>query len=290
MLLSIFTTITDPTIRGDAVYEAFNCYGELADEVVIVDTGRKSKWTKPTVAGFDLFESKDKVIDGNWPEEFSWEVIGENFQRGYEACTGDWVIHADLDFIFHERDYRAIRMACENNPDAPALSFWKFQMYQPDRYNLKSRLIIAVNKGKYGDRIRFDSGGDLAQPSLDEKYIEPSDVPESGIPFYNYDFLTKTRDQVTDDVGRMDRAYERHFGKWLYSKDGTEESAYKGWLEMVIGRSNKPSKKLKLSDHPKVMQNTIKNLRQNQCGYSIFGNVKPCDYFVNNDKIELYDV
>lgn len=292
MKLSIFTTATNPSSRGDLEQPAMKCYTELADEIVYVDGSGdlpNDNITKhnETTHGYrtDL-----KELHYKWPKEFSWEFIGQQFQRGYEACTGDWVIHADLDFIFHERDYRAIRMACENNPDAPALSFWKFQMYQPDRYNLKSRLIIAVNKGKYGDRIRFDSGGDLAQPSLDEKYIEPSDVPESGIPFYNYDFLTKTRDQVTDDVGRMDRAYERHFGKWLYSKDGTEESAYKGWLEMVIGRSNKPSKKLKLSDHPKVMQNTIKNLRQNQCGYSIFGNVKPCDYFVNNDKIELYDV
>jgi len=261
MKLSIFTTVTNPLDRGDAFNEAMACYPQLADEVVYVD-GTLSE---------NLISLKTKVVGSKWPQEFSWEFIGQQFQRGYEACTGDWVIHADLDFIFHERDYRAIRMACENNPDAPALSFWKFQFILPDRYNLKSRLVVAVNKKKYGDRIRFDSGGDLCQPSLDGEYIKPSDVPEAGIPIYNYDFLTKTREQVTDDVGRMDRAYERHFGKWLYSKDGTEESAYKGWLEMVIGRSNRPSKKLKLSDHPKVMQETIKNLTPEMWGYSGHG-------------------
>ena len=75
-----------------------------------------------------------------WPQEFSWEFIGQQFQRGYEACSGDWVIHTDLDFIFHQKDFEAIRKACENNPESPALSFYKYQFIQPDKYNLKEQI------------------------------------------------------------------------------------------------------------------------------------------------------
>lgn len=254
MRLSIFTTVTRPDVRGDNYDDAIKCYDDLADELVIIDG------------------------HGTWPYEFSWEIIGEHFQRGYEACTGDWVIHADLDFIFHERDFSTIRQAMEDNLDAPALSFWKYQFILPDRYNLKSRLVLAINRKKYGDRIRFDSGGDLCQPSLDGKQIKTDEVPEARIPFYNYEKLTKTKEQIIDDIGRMERAYHRRFDHWLYSKDGSEKSAYQGWLRMAHGRFNKPQQHIKLEDHPKYVQETIKNLTSDQWGYSGFGNLGENDY------------
>lgn len=254
MKLSIFTTITRPEVRGDNWEDAENCYDNLADELIIIDG------------------------HGTWPMEFDWPVIGEHFQRGYEACTGDWVIHADLDFIFHEDDFQAIREVCVNNNDAPALSFWKYQFIQPDRYNLKSRLVIAVNKGKYGDRIKFDSGGDLAQPSLDGKYIKPDDVPEARIPFYNYEKMTKTKAQIMDDVGRMERAYKRHFKRTQYGSDGTDEDAYWLWLRAQIGKYNKPQERIKLEEHPKFIQETVKNLTENMWGYSGFGNLPRNNY------------
>ena len=145
------------------------------------------------------------VVDGDrtWPREFSWELIGQHFQRGYEMVEADWVFHLDTDFIFHENDYGAIKRACADNGEAVALSFWKYQLILPDRYNLKSRLVVAVNKAKYGSRIRFGGGGDLCQPTLDGVYIEPSTVPEARLAFYNYEKMIKTEAQIKDDVGRI---------------------------------------------------------------------------------------
>ena len=272
MKLSIFTTETTPIIRGDLFWQSVSCYLELSDELVRIEGRNDSAGHNPEY---------EKVIVCEWPQEFSWEFIGQQFQRGYEACTGDWVIHADLDFIFHERDYDAIRKACENAGDAPALSFWKYQFILPDRYILKSRLVIAVNKGKYGDRIRFDSGGDLCQPSLDGKELKPDDVPEARIPFYNYEKILKTEKQIKDDVGRMARAWHSHFGE--YKLGGPDdESAYEEWLKMTLGRFNKQQKHIPLSDHPKVMQETIKNLKPENWGYSGFGKIEENDYVKNS--------
>lgn len=267
MKLSIFTTITKPYQRGDNARDAISCYIDLANELVIVN-GRKDEIKNNK-------QKNVKKIYYEWPKEFNWPFIGEQFQRGYEVCTGDWVIHADLDFIFHEKDFEAIRKACEDNPEAPALSFYKYQFIQPDRYNLKSRLVIAVNKVKYGDRIRFDSGGDLCQPSLDGKYISPNDIPEARIPFYNYEKLTKTKEQIMDDCGRMERAYKRHFGKYQFKEsDGTDEKAYEGWFRMAKGRYSKPQTPFNFDDHPKYVKETIKNLKPNQWGYSGFGELR----------------
>lgn len=245
--LSIFTTITRPDTRGDNYEDAEACYNELADELVIIDG------------------------HGTWPQEFEWPVIGEHFQRGYEACTGDWIIHADLDFIFHEKDFQDIRNVLEQHNDLPALSFYKYQFVLPNRYNLKSRLVVAVNKGRYGNRIKFDSGGDLAQPSLDGRYINPDSVPQAKVGFYNYEKLLKTKEQIAKDVGRMERAYKRHFGKTQYGSNGTNKDAYDKWYAAQKGKFNKPQEHIPLLAHPKYVQETIKNLTPEQFGYSGFG-------------------
>lgn len=253
MKLGIFTTATRPELRGDNYQDAINCYKDLADELTIING------------------------DETWPHEFSWDLIGKHFQKGYEQTDADWVIHADLDFIFHERDFQAIRQAIKQHKDAPALSFWKYQFILPDRYNLKSRLVIAVNKGKYGDRIRFDSGGDLCQPSLDGHELKPSDVPEAKIAFYNYEKMTKTLPQIMDDAGRMARAWQRHFGE--YKLGGPDdETAFDEWANMVQGRFTKPQKTIPLSDHPKYVQKTIKGLSKDQWGYSGLGLLQKNNY------------
>lgn len=267
MKLSIFTTITNPQMRGDNYTDALNCYRELADEVVIVNGGKQITEHLGT-----------KVINRKWDTEFDWPFIGKQFQRGYEVCSGDWVIHADLDFIFHEKDFDKIRQACITNPNAPALSFWKYQFILPDRYNLKSRLVLAVNRKKYGRRIRFNSGGDLCQPSIDGNHIYPAYVPEAHVAFYNYDKLTKTKGQIMNDQGRMERAYHRHFGNYQLSKDGSDKEAYKGWLRMQQARINKPSSHIRLEKHPKFVQDTIRNLTPDQFGYNGFGLVEKTDY------------
>lgn len=261
--LSIFTTTTSPSKRGDMIKEAMQCYADLADEVINVSGD---------YASFTLNNTKQKVIRSIWPKEFNWPFIGQQFQKGYEAASGDAVIHADLDFIFHEQDFTLIRNAAEIMLEnhLPAMSFWKYQFILPDRYNLKSRLVIMVNKRDFGNRIKFDSGGDLCQPSLEGVELKSNNVPEAQVPFYNYEKLLKTKEQIADDVGRMDRAYKKHFYKYVYGKDGTNESAYNGWLKMVKGRFFKPQQLIELNKHPKYVQQTIKNLKQNQWGYNGF--------------------
>lgn len=261
-MLSIFTTVTNPRERGDPYYEALSCYKDLADEVVVVNGG-----------GQITEHSGVKYVNRKWPTEFEWPFIGQQFQRGYQACTGDAVIHADLDFIFHEKDFEDIRSAAQLMLDnnLPAMSFYKYQFVLPDRYNLKSRLVIMVNKRDYGDRIRFDSGGDLCQPSLDGKYLSPDAVPQSKLGFYNYEKPTKTKEQIEDDAGRMERAYKKHFGRNQYRRLDGGESAYNGWYEAQKGKFNKPQEQVAFDNHPIYMQSVIKNLQPWQFGFSGFG-------------------
>ncbi len=271
MKLSIFTCVTLPKARGDNYKDALFCYTSLADETVII-YGRKADIDYP----LEYQNGGGRVrhvptLANVWPKEFEWYVIGEQFQRGYEACTGDWVIHSDLDFIFHEKDFGKIRQALKDYPNAPAVSFYKWQFILPDRYNLKSRLPLAVNKKVFGDRIKFNGGGDLAQPTLDGKGLDLNEIPQAEVPVYNYEKLLKTKEQIANDQGRMERAWFRHFGYYQMGSDGTNESAYQRWIKAQQGKFNKPQEKITLEDHPKYVQETIKDLTPDQWGYNGFG-------------------
>lgn len=248
MVVGAFITITNPEDRSDTFRECYeSAIGLCGRENVIVVDGKDS-----------------------WPKEFHWDVISKHFQAGYEAVNADWVIHLDTDFIFHEDDYNKVYEAINANSTSPALSFYKYQFIQPKKYNLKSRLVLAVNKKQYGDRIKFNSGGDYCQPSLDGKYLDTKDVPEAKVPFYNYEKLLKTKSQAADDVGRMDRAYFRKFNKYIYG-NGDDKTALDGWINMMRGRYQKPQKEIILQEHPKVMRETIKNLTPEQFGYNGWG-------------------
>jgi hypothetical protein len=272
MKLSIFTTISD--YENNHWKESLQSYLDLADEVVVVNGANKEVDITNLCGAYGAWSglpSGLKFIYYKWAEEFKFDFIGQQFQRGYEACTGDWVIRADIDYVFHEQDMENIRQTLENLGDAPAASLLKWQFILPDRYNLKSRTVVAVNRGMYGDRIRFDSGGDLCQPSLDGKQIiEP---PCITVPIYNYEHLLKTEKVLKEDIGKMDRAYRRTFNKSQYGDD-----YWQGWKNMMEGRIKKHSKPIPLSDHPKYIQETIKNLKPNQFGYDNFGGAK-CTYF-----------
>lgn len=261
MKLSVFTTVTNPLERGDLLTEPLACYDDLADELVVVDGSTDHLY---------LDDIEFHIRSKKWAKEFKWDFIGQQFQRGYEACTGDWVIHADLDFIFHEGDFSRIRKFLIEHDNEPAVSFWKYQFIQPDRYTIKSRLVVAVNKGKFGDRIKFNSGGDLCQPSLDGEYIKPENVPEARVPIFNYEKITKTADQAMDDAGRMARAWHRQFGN--YKLGGLDnESAFDEWFKMVKGRYSKPSEEVPIEAHPKYMRSTILELKPKHFGYSGWG-------------------
>lgn len=251
MKISVFTTHGNLPYNpndGCNLDQSMACYEELADEVILINGASE---------------------ETPWPYKFSWDLIGQQFQRGYEAATGDYVIHADLDFIFHERDFGRIRQALKDYPTAPAVSFYKWQFVLPDRYNLKSRLIIAVNKAQFGDRIKFNGGGDLCQPTLDGIDLDLDEIPQAGVPFYNYEKLMKTKEQIVDDVERMDDAYLSYFGRTLYSTDTL--TAYEGWYKMMEGRFAKPQEKISLDKHPQYIQETIRNLTPEQFGYNGFG-------------------
>jgi len=318
MHISIFTTISDPIGRQDLYLEAIKNYLDFADEVIIIigDHLRKdnSGLGEHMPIWFPKYDDKLRMSFYEWPKEFSWEFIGQQFQRGYDFCTGDWVLRMDIDYFIHEEDFETIREFLKNCK-APAAKVSKKQFLLVDRYRIKSLLPIAFNKGMYGDRIKLDSGGDLCQPSLDGKELPFDKIPTimkpeivtvsdnvtSGqrerrlpksfekdgviyslsqpLPIWNYECILRTKDVEVKEFARFARAWKRKFKSDRWGAE-SEEAAMKKFMEMQLGRfrGNK-WEKIILEAHPKYIQETIKNLRSDQFGYSLWGNEKPAEYF-----------
>lgn len=277
MKLSIFTTITEPLKRQDPFFEAIDCYTDLADEVVIVDGATKvdSDELKGLLERLPEEKlNKIKWVYYEWPDDFEWPFIGQQFQRGYEACTGDWVIRCDLDYFFHENDISKIRHKLKEMNNTTAVSFWKYQFLLVDRYNIKSRTVMAVNKRLKGHSIKFNSGGDLCQPSIDGIELKADNLPEIRLPFYNYDFCFKEKGVIEKDWKRFRGAWHRCFG-----------SDFGEFKSMMVGRFNgREFKKVGLDEHPKYVRAIVNNITSKQFGHSMFGWVKEkVNYREEND-------
>ena len=98
----------------------------------------------------------------------------------------------DLDYFFHENDFIKIRNFLKKYSDMPAVAFPQYQFFTPDRYQLKTKICIAINK-KMFPNIRLNGGGDLTLTHLNGNLIRVSDVPNINVPIYQYESTFKTK-------------------------------------------------------------------------------------------------
>jgi hypothetical protein len=244
MKLSIFTSMTDPEKRNDPYKEALECYSEIADEVIIVGD--------------------------DWPYEFSFDKIGKVFQDGFEKSGGDWVIRMDLDYFFHESDIGKIKNLLKQNNDHPAVAFPQYQFFTPDRYHVKTKICIAMNKKKFPNIIS-NGGGDMCLPTLNGERLLPSSMPQTKIPVWQYDSIFRTKSIISEDRARFARAWNRYFDNWGDRGGGTPDEAFDAWFEMIKIKYKKHALKMEIENHPKFIKNRLANIGEDQFGFNAFG-------------------
>ncbi len=242
--VTIFTSMTNPEERRDPWKQALNCYEDLADEV--------------------------NIIGQNFPEEFKWDYFGKIFQNAFDSSKGDWIFRMDVDYFFHEKDIPKIKRYLTKYSTSPAIAFPQYQIFTPDRYQLKTKICLALNKKKFPE-IKLNGGGDLVLPTLNGKLIKVPDVPNIKIPIYQYDSTFRTKEIIAKDRARFARAWERQFGNFGNRGGGTPELAFDAWFSMIKERYPKHTFKMKMSDHPKYMATELKKLKEGQFGFDAFG-------------------
>lgn len=261
MKLSIFTTVGDWLKRGDPFIEAIENYTSVADEVVIVDGSEKTK-------EIQSWNEKVKIIHSPWPQDFDWTVIGDQFQKGYDACTGDWCIRMDLDYFLNVEKADELRERLSAIKSIGA-TLHKWQFLVVDRYRLKARMAIAMRGGDKD--ITFHGGADECQAQYKGEDLSNINCEDTRIEFYNYDHSFKTKEQLRPDLLRFARAWQKHFGIDRLGA-ANEREAMRNFMDMQIGRyAAMEWKHIPLEEHPKEIRERLSKIRADQFGFNMFG-------------------
>jgi len=244
-VISIITVITDPIRRQDPIYPALKCYDDIADEIVVVNGNPENN------GGLEYIDDKVKVVDGDWPFEFNFEIIGQHFQKGYEAATGDWVIKLDLDTFIHEDDIDRLKETLEHEKDKPAVCFLKMNWVKDDLFLPKARVIFAINKKKCGDHITWDASTTKSKPAYDGQELREEKL-NMAIPVINYHFAFKEKEQIMEDRYRFAKAWEKMTGSKAWQPQSPQAS-YEHFLDEIKDRYSKHKNNLKKIEHPKYV-------------------------------------
>jgi len=290
MKLSIITTVTDPFKRQDPYIEALASYIDLADEVVVV-CGRKKDAQDVRDGFLDLKEPRIKFVYLDWPSDWDFSELPKHLNAGLEAATGDWVIKADIDYIFHHNTMKELRRRLEQMSLFPVATLQKYLFVTHAKCYQKGQNPLAINKKEfpnicYGEAVNKKT--DLCYPifpkigGVNKKGVPTgAAVPEkrwgkTGIAFYVYDNTFKTQDVVKEEFWKMSKAWHSYFGEWKWGK--TKEEAFEVWIEMMRSRLNKCAYSFAPQAHPKYIQEKIKNITDEQFGFRGWGMLgeEPC--------------
>ena len=244
MKISVITSYTNPEERMDPWKEALECYENFADEVVV--TGQNLK------------------------DEFEFSDIGLMFQEGFDKAGGDWVVKMDIDTFLHEKDFNKLYSAMKKFSEYPAISLRKFQFFTPERYHMKSRMAMVVNKKKFKN-IKFNGGGDGCDPTLNGILLNEKNVPVSLVPFWNYDSVFKTKEIIAKDRARFARAWKRTYGNYGDRGGPESETAFNSWINMIEERYKKHIFNMPFDNHPSFIKEKLLKLNDHQFGNDLFG-------------------
>lgn len=282
--LSIFTLIGNigntPNYWQYAFEEALRCYGELADEVIVVWGGDgELKQTHPEI----------KVINKPWPYDFHWSEIAKHFNAGYAACTGDWVLKMDIDYFIHENDFDTLReyLKLASKQNFPALSFPKFTVMNKEQGYEKVEVPFCINKKMMGDQVAFGKATDedhnaWGYPIMKRGFDETTGLPtgpllqqcrRTGIKLWNYDNSFRDKKITGEHFLRFSKA--RKAAGFNQEWGATEEEAlYRFSVQMMsrLWKMNNSYVPLMDNSHPKWIKDRVKNLTPEQFMFNNWNN------------------
>lgn len=286
MKISCLVCITNPEKRQDIWRESIASMLPWVDEIVVVDGGKNAGWyTKILEELKDEELNKIKVVYYPWPYEFSWDELPKHLNAGLAECTGDWVVRADIDYVFKD-SWKAGLSELERFGDKRIVTAQKFSTILVDKVYQKGPTPMIINM-KYGDMCFGAVEGrytDLCEPIIKTgmhkgipkgRAIPAADVGRSHLEFMNYDYCFKTKDFTAKEFLRFSRAHERWFGTTSWGR--TEEEALEKFITMMEGRLLKGDRHIyhmPWQQHPSFVQERVKNIQPQHFGYDGWGRLK----------------
>lgn len=282
--ISIHTTTTNPEERKYPYLEALQSFCDAADEVIVVDGGS----TDGSIDKMLAVSPKVRVIGLPWPWDYSQAEFPRHLNAGLEACTGDWAIKFDIDYLLHDRQIEDLQVLLRgyNNGRYFAGQFLKFNVMTRDRGFLKSRLPIAINKTVVGDRIKYGIQQDIDRALDDWSYpvlwsgkVNKDGVPigtslpakmivDLGIKVWNYDYFFRTKEETRKLFARNAKAWRESVNNAWGASD---EESWETFLDMNKQKWEKELTPLEIISHPKYIRERLSTMTPDQFGWDNWG-------------------
>ena len=207
MTISIHTTTTNAEERNYPYLEALKSFCAVADEVIVVDGGS----TDGSVEKMTALDPKIKVITVPWPEEYDQSEFPRHLNAGLNACTGDWAIKCDIDYVFHEKEITDLQVRLRGFlHDTAVATLEKFNVVNRFRGFRKARIPFCINKSYAGESIKYGRqrnvpNDDWSYPIMVKEW--DGDIPSgdpipafmvraTGIDVWNYDYFFRTEEET----------------------------------------------------------------------------------------------
>lgn len=314
MKISAFTLITNAFKFQYPFIESIKSWLPVVDELVVIDGGSVDGSDDAIQA---IGSNKIRIVsdkETKWEDDWEYSRMGKNFNRGFQECNGDIVVKFDIDYVLHERAWKDSQgkdynffTTCQkviNNNDL-ILGFDRKNFVLADRWFGKSIKTLGVNKIAvkkrnipvvYGfDYNRWKLGYEPVVPEREENGIyfgtllrTGGNVFNSDIDVFNYGFTFCTKETIRWIRQRHIKAEVRQMSKqYKYIKPSTislnelENNPNYGLnkhIDDCLGNLTKTQIPIKLTDHPEIMQEKVKNIKPEQQGYNLWGQFKKEKY------------
>lgn len=246
--------------------ESIKSFLPVCDEIVVVHNPYTDDGSREKLMNLD---PKIRVVSGVFDlRNIGWISYGIMRTTGYQACKGDLVLMFDADGVLHENDIGKLKAHCDRINDYDEVyGYWgKFRFYTPKAYRRQNKHSGWYNKGKLGDRFDFYNENGKGIPN--HKYFTKAEerARQFDVDLWGYEHTFDTREVI------MERAV--NYGQMVSKQKGEPIKTDKEyWDDYVLDRKeeSKTFLPMELDKHPKIMQEKLANLNENQFGFNYFG-------------------
>lgn len=308
MKISAFCATTNSLKYGYPVIESIKSFLPVVDELVVVDGGS----TDGTIEAINAIgDKKIRIISDEstkWEDEWFYSRMSNNFNRGYEECTGDIVFKFDVDWVFNENKTKEpkydFRKDCEQmmRNGKCVLQVSKLHHILVDRYFTKKAspfLVIRPNCKQRGFQIKW--GLDLQEWGWGHIPIIYK-FKENGINF-GFKMAKELYDYSVADINVYDFSFMREedvkelrYKNFLaiakqaelkYEKAkvksfivtservrGDKDYVFDIWRAEVFGNFLKEQHEVRIDQHSQEIRQRLSRMNPEMFGYNAFGFIK----------------
>jgi glycosyltransferase involved in cell wall biosynthesis len=295
-LLSGHCNIKNPDTWGYCYLESISSFAELCDEVVVVDGGSTDQSLEKIRA---LPYKNIRIEHFDWADKWEWSQLGRSMNYGFEKCQGDFRMRFDADYVFHEKGIKKLRDLLKNfqakGQSVLAVKCNKININLYDLAVIKSSLPLIVNAKDYEDlgygiaegdkdfmyairKKEFKNGNWYGESIInydDQLYPSFQEV-------WCYDDTFMTYEQVSERKKKFALANQRFYFE-KFNEQQVADKATNEYLTYIENRLRKYwYRRLKLADHPKVMEDKIKEINNKILGWDLFGRMKRSDMAITD--------